>query len=387
MIKAIATTGIIASALTVVLVTTNLNRPGGVSNAVAAAADPSVGAPRIQIALLLDTSNSMDGLIGQARTQLWQVVNEYARASRNGKPASLEIALYEYGNSRLAADAGYIRQVLPFTGDLDRVSEKLFELTTAGGDEYCGEVIERAASELDWSTKPDDLKLVFIAGNEEFDQGPIDFRKAIPAAQRKGIHVNAIRCDSDNDRTWREAATLARAALLTLDQEKRAVHIDAPQDDEISRLGLALNDTYLPYGSDGYQGFARQAAQDRNASNDRDALLARSVAKANGLYGNSSWDLVDATRGGHGVDLAGLCDDELPAAMRGLDAAGRRAYVAGKAAERDRLQSRINELEAARRRFVDAELARQGGSTPEATLGAQLIRVAHAQGAAAGLRF
>jgi len=32
-------------------------------------------APLIQIALLLDTSNSMDGLINQARSQLWAIVN------------------------------------------------------------------------------------------------------------------------------------------------------------------------------------------------------------------------------------------------------------------------------------------------------------------------
>lgn len=32
--------------------------------------------PVIQLALLLDTSNSMDGLIDQARSRLWQIVNE-----------------------------------------------------------------------------------------------------------------------------------------------------------------------------------------------------------------------------------------------------------------------------------------------------------------------
>src|SRR5262245_44595431 len=31
--------------------------------------------PKIQMAILLDTSNSMDGLIGQARSQLWKIVN------------------------------------------------------------------------------------------------------------------------------------------------------------------------------------------------------------------------------------------------------------------------------------------------------------------------
>jgi hypothetical protein len=32
----------------------------------------------IMLALLLDTSNSMDGLIDQAKSQLWKIVNELA---------------------------------------------------------------------------------------------------------------------------------------------------------------------------------------------------------------------------------------------------------------------------------------------------------------------
>ena len=34
----------------------------------------------IKVALLLDTSNSMDGLIYQAKTQLWEIVNELSYA-------------------------------------------------------------------------------------------------------------------------------------------------------------------------------------------------------------------------------------------------------------------------------------------------------------------
>jgi len=48
----------------------------------------------IKVALLLDTSNSMDGLIDQAKSQLWELVNElsYAKCKHESKP-SLQIAL------------------------------------------------------------------------------------------------------------------------------------------------------------------------------------------------------------------------------------------------------------------------------------------------------
>ncbi|MEX0363434.1 MAG: hypothetical protein AB3N10_20845, partial [Allomuricauda sp.] len=81
----------------------------------------------VKIALLLDTSNSMDGLINQAKAQLWDIVNEFthARCGNETRPL-LQIALYEYGNDNLASSEGYIRQVLGFSEDLDEISEKLF---------------------------------------------------------------------------------------------------------------------------------------------------------------------------------------------------------------------------------------------------------------------
>ena len=66
-------------------------------------------APAVQLALLLDTSNSMDGLIDQAKTQLWKIVGEFAKTKLAGKSPRLEVALYEYGNDNLPATEGYIR--------------------------------------------------------------------------------------------------------------------------------------------------------------------------------------------------------------------------------------------------------------------------------------
>ena len=62
----------------------------------------------IMLALLLDTSNSMDGLIDQAKSQLWKIVNEVAAAKTgDGKQPNIKIALYEYGNDGLSSDEGY----------------------------------------------------------------------------------------------------------------------------------------------------------------------------------------------------------------------------------------------------------------------------------------
>ncbi|HRK32706.1 MAG TPA: hypothetical protein PLD59_16700, partial [Tepidisphaeraceae bacterium] len=141
--------------------------------------------PRVQIALLLDTSNSMDGLIFQARTQLWTIVNELSRAKRDGHRPRLEVALYEYGNNRLSPGEGYIRLVSGFTDDLDLISERLWQLTTNGGSEFCGHVIKNSVEELAWSDSPKTYKAIFIAGNEPFTQGEVDYRDAVARAVGK----------------------------------------------------------------------------------------------------------------------------------------------------------------------------------------------------------
>lgn len=317
--------------------------------------------PVIQLALLLDTSNSMDGLIDQARTRLWQIVKDLSRARQDGHRARLEVALYEYGNNGLSDESGYIRRVLPFTDDLDRISAELFALDTNGGDEFCGAVIARAVSQLEWSHRARDLKLMFIAGNEPFTQGPVDFRDAIRRATGHGIAVNTIFCGPEEQgrRTgWREGAMLADGTFVCINQDRRMPNIDCPQDREIARLNEELNRTYLAYGAHGRARREMQVAQDRNASASAPSVAAeRAVTKSTSLYNNRSWDLVDAVRDGS-VDLAAIDADDLPEELRDKSPAERKRLVTEAEAARRQTQERIQQLAREREAYLAAELAK-----------------------------
>ena len=128
---------------------------------------PSVSIPdtenptKIQVALLLDTSGSMNGLIEQAKSRLWNIVNTLTTLKYEGKAPDIEIALYEYGNDNLLEKDNFIRQITPLTTDLDLISEKLFALTTNGGSEYCGAVIQDATKQLKWDDGNANMKLVY----------------------------------------------------------------------------------------------------------------------------------------------------------------------------------------------------------------------------------
>jgi hypothetical protein len=61
---------------------------------VARAQQPAISEPRplIQMAILLDTSGSMSGLIDQARAELWAIVNEFIYACKDGKTPEFQVA-------------------------------------------------------------------------------------------------------------------------------------------------------------------------------------------------------------------------------------------------------------------------------------------------------
>jgi len=358
---------------------------------VAAQAKDKPRNPSVQIALLLDTSNSMDGLIGQAKSQLWSVVNEFIRARRDGRPPVVEVALYEYGNDGLPASEGFIRQVVPLTDDLDTVSEKLFALKTNGGQEYCGQVIRDAVRQLRWSKSGNVYKVIFIAGNEPFTQGTVDYHVSCRSAIEKGIIVNTIHCGAvaiGESTGWKDGAVLADGRFMSIDQDQKVVAIVAPQDDEIAKLGVAMNKTYIPYGKMGAEGQTRQVAQDANASaTSANAFVTRNVSKSSAtLYCNDAWDLVDAIKTGR-CKLDDLKDDDLNEDFRKLSKAQRQASVEKATKEREGIQKRILDLNKQREAFVAAEAKKQAESGQQETLDTVILKAVREQASRANIKF
>jgi hypothetical protein len=268
--------------------------------------------------------------------------------------------------------------VVTLTSDLDKVSEELFNLTTNGGSEYCGTVIHRAVHGLDWSSNPDHLKLIFIAGNEEFTQGNIDFNNACRDAISSGIIVNTIFCGNIDEGIrvmWKQGADLSDGKYMNIDQNIQIVYIEAPQDEEIRMLGEQINGTYIPYGDFGDDYSARQEAQDLNAmSMSEEAIVQRSISKAQYFYSNSGWDLIDALADGV-VVLDEVEEDELPEEMKNMTDEEKEQYVDEKLYEREQIQNRINELNEERRTYIE----NQTQNSAENTLDSAIINAIHEQ--------
>jgi hypothetical protein len=312
--------------------------------------------PKVQIALLLDTSNSMDGLIDQAKTQLWRICNTFIGSKVNGKEPILEIALYEYGNVNIDSAAHWVRQVEPLTRDLDEVSRELFALKTNGGDEYCGAVIQRSITDLQWDDSPTTYKVIFIAGNGPFNQGPIDASQSCSKAKQKQVIVNSIYCGDKHlaiNERWHDGPAMADGVFLTINANEVIQQIDAPQDQEIARLNLLLNDTYIQWGQYGSAMKMRQQACDTQANDHAKsgAAIERSITKASANYCNASWDIVDAVDQ-KTIKLDNVDKTLLPKEMQAMTHEQRVAHVAKLKAQRKGIQDQILQLAKAREEFL-----------------------------------
>lgn len=348
-------------------------------------------AAKIQVALLLDTSGSMDGLIEQAKSQLWKIVNELATSKKKGQTPNVEIALYEYGKSTQPADKGYMKQIVPLTTDLDLVSEKLFELKTNGGSEYCGWTIKDATEELAWSKSNDDLKMIFIAGNESFTQGTVDYKLACKAAITNSIIVNTIfcgECEQGVSYMWKDGADRADGKYMCINQNEAVVHIETPYDAEIVKLNDSLNKTYIAFGREGKAKQERQVAQDVNAQSSGGVANIAERAKTKSqkkMYNNASWDMVDAAAEDAEV-IEEVEIEALPEEMQKMDMEERKAYVAEKSEERTKIQKEIQEISAKRTQYI-TEKRKEAAVDTDNTLDAVMLKTVREQAQSNGFKF
>ncbi len=321
----------------------------------------------IDLVICLDTSNSMDGLIGAAKQKLWDIVNELGKA--RPKP-HLRVGLYSYGTPSYGAETGFVRKEIDLTDDLDSVYAKLTALVTSGGDEYVARVVRASVNEQSWSPDRDALKIIVVAGNEPATQDPrYQTPQVCKEAITRGITINAIYCGPPTNPEaggWREVARAADGQFAAIDQDHGVVTISTPFDDKLAALSGEINKTYIAYGARAEEGAKRQLQMDSVAALSSPSVSAsRAVAKAGGQYRNSAWDLVDA-RKQKDFDLAKVKKEDLPEEMQKMTSEEQKNHLDSMAKKRDDVQKEINDMSVQRKKYIDAEIKKSGKSTDKA---------------------
>ncbi len=331
----------------------------GAGTALAQDVAPAVPAkPRIDIVFCVDRSGSMNQVIETAKQKVWGIVNEVAKS----KPTpTLRIGLIGYGS----ADQDI--KLFPLSDDLDKVYENLMTFKVdMGGDEWVGWAAKKAADDMLWAKEGKVVKIIFMVGNETAAQGrpEVLYGRTVPEIIKKDIVVNAIYCGRPNpeeERTWREVASLADGQYTVIDLSGGAVTVATPMDKELMELSQKLNGTYVEFGRVGFEKKENQARQDANAQQSGGAptAAARAASKAGALYQASDWDLVDASKN-KDFKLEDVKKEDLPKEMQEMTLEQKKAHVAKKAQEREQLQKQINELGKKRSEYIAAEVKAKG---------------------------
>ena len=350
-----------------------------------------LGAKRVEVVFVLDTTGSMSGLINAAQEKIWSIASTLAQAQQAPEISMGLVAYRDRGDA-------YVTQVIDLNRDLDSMYAKLMDFAADGGGdgpEAVNEALEAAIHRMSWSQDQSTYKVVFLVGDAppHMDyQDDVKYPQVVAAAAAKGIVVNTIQCGSMGDTVapWQHIASLGSGRYFTVEQAGSAVAIATPFDSQMATLSAELDATRLYYGSDEQRRLmaAKVEATERLNEEASVAALARrgafnvSEAGASNLLGES--ELVGDVASGR-VDIAAVPAAQLPAAVAALPVEEQRALLAETAQKRAELQRQIASLAAERDAYIEDEIEAAGGARD--SLDQQIYEAVREQAAPLGLDY
>lgn len=343
--------------------------------------------PRMEVVFVLDTTGSMSGMIAGAKQKIWAIANKL----KSARPTpEIRFGLVGYRDRRDA----YVTKVFGLTGNLDEVYTNLYAFEAQGGGdepESVNEALHRAVRDLQWSTDPEVLRVVFLVGDARphMDyQDDVKYPETCRLANERGILINTLQCGRLNgtEQAWREIASLTNGTYGAILQDGGSIKIETPYDQDIIRLNIQLDSTIILYGSKAEQASAAKnksvlASLSPEATADRSSYLGKGEA---GAIMSGRGDLVvEVMNGRESVDK--LDEKKLAPELQSMAPAARQEFIEQKVAERRKLQAELAELVAKRDAAVADQLRSLEGK--DGVLELDAFRTLEAQAKEKGYRF
>ena len=343
--------------------------------------------PRMEVVFVLDTTGSMSGMIAGAKQKIWAIANKLKSADPTPE---IRFGLVGY---RDRGDA-YVTKVFGLSGNLDEVYTHLYSFAAEGGGdtpESVNEALHKAVRDLQWSTDPEVLRVIFLVGDAppHMDyQDDVKYQKSCKLANERGILINTLQCGrlEGTEEVWREIANLTNGTYAAILQDGGSVKIDTPYDDEIKRINVQLDATIILYGSRAEQANAAAnktvlASLSKEAMSDRSSYFNKS--EAGSVIAGKGDLVVEVMNGRESVDK--LDEQKLDPKLQAMAPAARQALIAKKIEERRVLQSELAALVARRDAAVAEKIKDLGGK--EGVLELNAFQVLESQAKAKGYEF
>jgi len=328
------------------------------SSQVLAEATKSGGKSKIEVAFVLDTTGSMEGLIEGAKVKIWSIANEIVGAEPT---PDLKLGLIGY------RDKGdeYITRVYDLSDDLDAMYEHLQAFKAAGGGdapESVNQALYEAVTRMKWAQNTNVLKIIFLVGDAPPHMNyrdDVKYPEICKIAVKKDLIINTVQCGSMQKTTpvWQKIARLSEGKYVQIGQSGGMVVIDTPMDRELENLNRELGKTTIAYGGEAERRkvagkVSRAASAPKAAIADRLKYLSKSKKVVTG-----GGDLVSDTEEGS-VKLEEVTRERLPEKMKGMSKTEQKAYVKEMAEKRMKIQARIDDLLKQRNAYIKKEMAK-----------------------------
>ncbi len=298
----------------------------------------------IQVVLLLDASGSMDQLFTIVSDALHEFLITLNHCTLNGKQAKVNVGIVSYGQAK---DNGAPQIIANFSKDVNTMRGKLKEVACDGAFENCGEAIQFAVEKYPWNLRDRDdmLKIIFIAGNEEFDQGKVDYRSAMRMARQRNIIVNTIHCGSENEQ-WKQAAQEGRGEGFSISMQLDAnSQARGGEEQQLATACDLCGVEIIPCGSPQERALHSGELPRLTARPNKKNLAKWVQAEGRTLVQGFTWDAVEiCRREGKGFTLAmvgGL--PNLPPRLRALGEAGALNHILQAATARQHALDNYNQ--------------------------------------------
>ena len=343
--------------------------------------------PRMEVVFVLDTTGSMSGMIAGAKQKIWAIANKLKSADPTPEIRFGLVGYRDRGDT-------YVTKVFGLSGNLDEVYTHLYAFAPEGGGdtpESVNEALHKAVRDLQWSTDPEVLRVIFLVGDAppHMDyQDDVKYQKSCKLANERGILINTLQCGrlEGTEEIWREIANLTNGTYAAILQDGGSVKIDTPYDDEIKRINVQLDATIILYGSRAEQANAAAnktvlASLSKEAMSDRSSYFNKS--EAGSVIAGKGDLVVEVMNGRESLDR--LDEKKLDPKLQAMAPAARQELIAQKIEERRVLQSELAALVAKRDTAVAEKLKDLGGK--EGVLELNAFQVLESQAKAKGYEF
>lgn len=300
---------------------------------------------RIEVAFVLDTTGSMEGLIDGAKRKIWTIANTIVDIQPD---ADIRMALIGY------RDRGddYVIKSFDMSKDLQALYGNLTRFEADGGGdepEAVNEALNTAVSKLTWSDKQGTRKIVFLVGDAppHMDyKGERKYPEIIADARKENILINTVQAgnSAETKNFWKDIAERGAGRYLAIAQDGGPVEeITTPYDQQILQNQQQIDKTIMPYGTRAQQDelsekmsvkmAAPAAVQVENSKFYSKRSSAKEVITGGG-------DLIDDVRNKK-LQLNSVKESELPVDFKGKSEKERAEIVEKKLSERSRLEEQM----------------------------------------------